>query len=77
MRNLSRLTHATNRLENGPKQIDRRKLPMCAEEGCRRKVEALSRGEHIDHCYEHATDEEREQYQMSWDTHYIKKESAE
>lgn len=74
MKNLARLTNAANRLEHGLKSIDRRKLQTCAEAGCRRRVEALSNGGHIEHCYEHATDEERECYHGSWDTRYIKKE---
>ena len=66
MRNLARLTHAANRLENGPRTIDRRKLPMCEEPGCRRKVEALPNGDHIEHCYAHASAEEQQRYQDAW-----------
>lgn len=66
MRNLARLTNAANRVENGPRRIDRRKLPQCATEGCRRRVDMLKDGSHTDRCDRHFTDEERERYYASW-----------
>lgn len=55
---------------------DRRKLPTCEEPSCQDKVEALPDGGHIDHCYGHASAEERQRYQDAWDTRYIKKEAT-
>lgn len=66
MKNLAILTHTANRLENGPKRIDRRTLPVCADKSCMRKVEALAGGGHISHCYAHAGDEEKQEYRESW-----------
>jgi len=65
MKNLAILTHVANR-ENGPKRVDRRTLPTCAQAGCRRKVEALADGGHIDHCYSHASEVERKRYREAW-----------
>ena len=66
MRNLARLTHAANQMENGAPTVDRRKLPICAEPDCERKVEALPDGQYIEHCYGHASAEERQRYQDAW-----------
>jgi len=63
MKNLSRLTWAA---QTGPKDIDRRKLPTCAHPGCRKKVEWLGGEDHIDHCFKHASPEEREKYLSAW-----------
>lgn len=67
MRNLARLNGAANRI--GPhvkRRVDRRKLPVCAQSGCKLRVEALSDGQHIEHCYHHASEEEKQRYQESW-----------
>lgn len=66
MRNLARLTNAANRIESGSRKIDRRKLPQCANDGCKRKVQALKDGGHIAHCDLHRTDDEWERYYTSW-----------
>lgn len=66
MRNLNRLTHAANRLEHGARTIDRRKLPVCEEPGCRRRVEALPDGSHMAVCYLHMTVLEKEHYYGAW-----------
>lgn len=65
MKNLSRLTGAANRLEHGQRRIDRRRLPQCATDGCRRRVMALKDG-HIAHCDRHRTEEEWQAYYTSW-----------
>lgn len=66
MRNLNRMTHAANRLEHGPKHIDRRKLPVCEEPGCRRKVEMLPDGSYTLTCYLHMTRLEKQHYYDAW-----------
>ena len=66
MRNLNRLTHAANRLENGAPTIDRRKLPICEQPGCRRRIEILPDGEHMAVCYLHMTDLEKQHYYDAW-----------
>jgi len=66
MRNLNRLTNAANRLEHGPRRIDRRKLPVCEEPDCNRKVEALPDGGHTEACYLHMTAIEKAAYFDAW-----------
>jgi len=66
MKNLSRLTGAANRIENGPRKIDRRKLPQCVTDGCRKKSLPLKDGGHIEHCDLHRTEEEWLRYYRSW-----------
>lgn len=65
MKGLAILTHRAQREANPGKRIDRRKLPTCAQEGCRRKVEALPGG-HLQHCYTHASEQDRHVYQDAW-----------
>jgi len=67
MRNLNRLTHAANRLEHGPTLEDRRKRPMCAAVGCRRRVNLLPDGSYNTHCVRHWTDDEKQRYSSAWE----------
>jgi len=66
MRNLNRLTHAANRLENGPNPHDRRKYPKCAESGCRRRVNLLPDDNYTAHCDRHWTEDEKRHYFKAW-----------
>ena len=65
MKGLAILTHRAQREANPGKRIDRRKLPTCARDGCRRKVEALPDG-HLLYCYAHASNQDRDTYKVSW-----------
>lgn len=68
MKNLARITHHANKVENGPSSGDRRRLPVCAQPDCRRRVMAMPAGAPTPaHCYGHATDAERAQYHQAWE----------
>ena len=47
------------------RSVDRRTLPRCAREGCRRRVSPLPDG-HTEHCYEHAPQTERDGFIGAW-----------
>jgi len=64
MRNLAILTHAANKIENGPNTVDRRKFPKCAD--CRRVCQQMPDGTYQAHCWKHATQEERQARNAAW-----------
>ena len=65
MRGLAILTHRAQKAANPDRYVDRRTLPKCMHFGCRRKVLALPNG-HSEHCYDHASAEERAAYVSAW-----------
>ena len=44
MKNLARNTHHADKVENGPKASDRRRLTICLHPDCRRRVMAMPDG---------------------------------
>jgi len=69
MKNLARITHHADKVENGPKASDRRRLPICQHPDCRRRVMAMPDGAPTAaHCYQHGTDVERAQYHDAWES---------
>jgi len=66
MKNLTRLTNAANNRDGVVRTVDRRKLPTCADETCKRKTEYLLGGKPTQHCYKHMTNLERIEYLSSW-----------
>lgn len=67
MKNLARITHHANKVEDWPRSGDRRRLPVCSHPDCRRRVMAMPVGAPMPaHCYGHATDVETAQYHEAW-----------
>jgi len=63
MKGLAILTHRAQKQAQPGRDVDHRTLPKCAQ--CRRKVLALPHG-HTEHCYDHASETERNVYISAW-----------
>ena len=47
-------------------KYQRKPAPQCKEPDCENEALSLRDGGHLEHCYEHATAEERERYMSAW-----------